>query len=265
MLAVGVWMALSAATATAQYTGMNDPATGETYHVELAGGIWKPTITALISSESLGIPGTEINLVDDLGIVDRKFSDLRAVLRLAKKHKLRASFVPIKYEAEATLKRTIVFNGISYNVGLPVNSSLDFKAWRFGYEYDFIYRDRGFIGFILEAKYTDITASLASPFNDDFATAKAPVPAVGLIARGYLAANVALTGELTGIKLPGNIEKLDNNTGEYWDLDVYGTLNFTDNFGVQGGYRRLSVEYRVDEDFGDLKLKGFYVNGVVRF
>ena len=48
-------------------------------------------------------------------------------------------------------------------------------------------------------------------------------------------------------------------------FDVYGTLNFTDNFGVQGGYRRLSVEYRVDEDFGDLKLKGFYVNGVVRF
>lgn len=117
-------------------------------------------------------------------------------------------------QAESTLKRTIVFNGISYNVGLPVNSSLDFKAWRFGYEYNFIYRDRGFIGFILEAKYTDITASLASPFNDDFASAKAPVPAVGLIARGYLAANVALTGELTGIKLPGNIEKLDGNTGE---------------------------------------------------
>lgn len=265
MLLVSAAFSAAASRADAQYTGMRDPATGETYHVELAGGVWNPKITAIISSEGLGIPGSDINLVDDLGIVDKKFSDFRAVLRVARKHKFRASFVPIKYEAESTLRRTIVFNGISYRVGLPVNSSLDFKAWRFGYEYDFIYRDRGFIGFILEAKYTDVTASLESPFNNDFASAKAPVPAAGLIARGYLFANVALTGELTGIKLPGNIEKLDGNTGEYWDLDVYGSLNFTDNFGVQGGYRRLSVEYRVDEDFGDLKLKGFYINGVVRF
>lgn len=256
---------LSASTASAQYTGMNDPATGERYHVELSGGMWNPKIEAILSSEGLGIPGSDIDLKTDLGFLDKKFYDVRAVLRPARKHKFRVSFVPIKYEAESTLKRTIVFNGISYNVGLPVNSMLDFKAWRFGYEYDFIYRDRGFVGFILEAKYTDITASLQSPLNSDFASAKAPVPAVGLIMRGYLAANVALTGELTGIKLPGNIEKLDGNTGEYWDLDLYATLNFSDNFGVQGGYRRMSLEYRVDEDFGDLKLKGLYVNGVVRF
>ena len=265
MLAAGAWMALSAVTADAQYTGMADPATGETYHFEFSGGAWKPTITAIISSESLGIPGTDINFVDDLGIVDETFKDMRAVLRLARKHKLRASYVPIEYVAESTLKRTIIFNGIRYDIGLPVNSKLDFKAWRFGYEYDFIYRDRGFIGFILEAEYTDVTASLDSPLSREFVSAKVPVPAVGLIARGYVFANVALTGELTGMKLPGNIESLDNNTGEYWDLDLYGTLNFTDNVGVQGGYRRLSVEYRIDRDFGDLKLSGYYVNGVVRF
>ncbi len=265
MLAAGALMAWSAVTADAQYTGMADPATGETYHVELAGGVWKPTITAIISSEGLGIPGTNINFVDDLGIVDESFKDFRAVVRLARKHKLRASYVPIEYVAESTLKRTIIFNGIRYDIGLPVNSKLDFKAWRFGYEYDFVYRDRGFIGLILEAKYSDVEAELVSPFTSDFVSAKAPVPALGLIARGYVFANVALTGELTGIKLPGNIESLDNNTGEYWDLDLYGTLNFSDNFGVQGGYRRLSVEYRIDEDFGDLKLSGYYVNGVVRF
>ena len=35
--------------------------------------------------------------------------------------------------------------------------------------------------------------------------------------------------------------------------------------GVQGGYRRMPVEYRIDEDFGDVKLAGYYLTGVVRF
>lgn len=257
--------AVPAAAQSGRYS-RNDPATGERYVLELSGGWWSPTVSAVLSSESIGIPGTEIDLVNDLGVVDERFPEFRAVLRPGRKHKFRVGYVPIKYEAESTLRRTIVFNGIEFPVQLPVRSTLDWKAWRFGYEWDFIYRDRGFVGLILEAKYTDVTAELANPFNVEFTSAKAPIPAVGGIARGYLLPNLSVTGEFTGFKLPGQIADLDeDDTGSYYDFDVYATLNFTNNFGVMGGYRRLSVEYRVDEDFGDFELKGFYVQGVVRF
>jgi hypothetical protein len=105
---------------------------------------------------------------------------------------------------------------------------------------------------------------LTSPLNREFTEAKAPIPAIGLIARGYLAPNIALTGEVTGFKLPGDFSEGDD-AGQYFEVDVYGTLNFTHHVGVQGGYRALAVKYQIDEDFGDLELDGFYVNGVVRF
>ena len=41
-------------------------------------------------------------------------------------------------------------------VTLPVATDLKWKAYRFGYEWDFVYRDRGFVGVVLEAKYTDV-------------------------------------------------------------------------------------------------------------
>jgi hypothetical protein len=256
------------APAAAQYGGYRaapDAATGERYHVEIAGGFWNPTPQLIISSESLGIPGTDIDLVSDLGIEQTRFKEFRAVLRPARKHKFRVNYIPIRYESESVLTRRIVFNGIEYRVGLPVRSTAEWDAWRFGYEYDFVYRDRGFVGLILEAKYTRMRVDLASPVAHEFASVKAPIPAVGGVARGYIFPNLAVTGELTGIKLPGSVVDRENDSGSYWDYDIYGTLNPVNNFGMQFGYRSIDVNYVIKQDFGDLSVRGFYFMGVVRF
>jgi len=42
-------------------------------------------------------------------------------------------------------------------------------------------------------------------------------------------------------------------------------VNFTDNVGAQGGYRSFDVIYKVENDNGDLQLKGLYFGGVLRF
>ena len=263
-------LAVGASTASAQYkqypTGQ--PATGERYHVEAAFGLWSPTPELLVSSESLGIVGTEIDGVADLGMEKTRFTEFRVVLRPGKKHKLRFQYIPILFEAEQPrLQRAIVFNGIKYNVGVPVNSSLDWKAYRFSYEYDFIYRDRGFLGFVVDAKYTDVEVNLQSPVLPDpeYTRARAPIPALGLIGRVYPLGNVSLTAELTGFKLPASVDEQERYDGKYIDFDIYGTLNLTNNFGVQAGYRSIDVMYKVDEDNGDFRLKGLYFMGVARF
>jgi hypothetical protein len=192
-------------------------------------------------------------------------ADFRAVVRPGRKHKFRVSFTPIRYEAETLLQRTIVFNGATFQVNVPVQSSIQWNAWRFGYEWDFVYRDRGFVGVILEAKYTELEASLSSPIANESASASAPIPAIGGIARGYIFPNISVTGELTAFKLPGSVAEREDASGRYLDFDVYGTLNFVNNFGVQVGYRSLDLSYVVDLDFGDLKMKGPYLLGVVRF
>ncbi len=86
---------------------------------------------------------------------------------------------------------------------------------------------------------------------------------MGGIGRVYVVPNISITGELTGFKLPEGID--EDYRGRYFDFDLYGTVNFSDNFGALLGYRSLDVFYKVEEDTGDLTLKGLYFMGVARF
>jgi hypothetical protein len=261
-------LGLVAWPAEAQYRPrpISDPATGESYHIEAAAGFWRPTIEGLISSESLGIVGSQIDFKKDLGLADKSLPEIRLVLRPARRQKLRFQYIPISYESRAVAQRTLVFNGIQYPIGVPVNTTLDWKAYRFSYECDVVSRDRGFVGFILDTKYTDIHAVLASPIDTERTHARAPIPSIGGIIRYYVVPNISLTGELTGFTLgwlPKSVIK--KNTGHYSDLDVYGTLNVTNNIGVQAGYRAFDLGYSVDVDSGAMTLKGAYFGMVLRY
>ncbi len=251
--------------ADAQYRprGSTDRATGETYRVEVGGYFWSPTPDIFVTSESLpGILGTRIDFVEDLGIEKTRHTQLKVVLRPGTKHKLRFEYTPIKYEAVGEIQRTIVFNGITFPVSLPVESELNWRAYRFGYEWDFVYLDRGFVGLVLEAKYTDVEATLSNVLDTEFVRARGPIPAIGVIGRGYVTPNISITGEFGFFKLPDIDE---DYAGRYFDFDLYGTVNFSDNFGAQAGYRSLDLLIRVDNDEGDMKLKGLYFGGVARF
>ena len=264
-------MMLAAAPAQAQYgvRGSSDRATGENYRVEIGAYLWNPNPDLIIRSEALTQArlGSTIDLVEDLGIERSRFRQIKAVLRPAKKHKFRFEYTPIDYDQpNGTLRRTIVFNGQEFNLALPVATTLKWDAFRFGYEWDMIYRDRGFFGILLEAKYTKVEATLAQNALglEEFARAKAPIPAIGAIGRVYVAPNISITGEISGFKWPESID--EGYRARYIDFDLYGTVNFSNNFGAQVGYRSIDVFYFIeDEDEGKLKLKGLYFGGVARF
>ena len=261
---------LGAATpAAAQYGARlrSNTATGERYNVEVSGSLWNPTPDIVISSESLGILGDQVDFVNDLGIEKSTFKQLKVVLRPSTKSKFRFEYTPITYTAEHTLQRQFVFNGQRYTIGLPVTSDVKWRAFRFGYEWDFVYRDRGFVGLLLEAKYTDINAELTTPLiGTEFAHARAPIPAIGIIGRAYPVPNISITGEFSGFKYrPDAVIKGEDYGGKFYDFDLYGTVNFTDHFGAQLGYRSFDVFYKVKEDNGTMTLKGLYFGGVARF
>ena len=265
-LALAAAALLMALPASAQYAPqtMDDPATGEKYKIEAATGFWRPAAELSISSEQLGIVGSDINFKRDLGLVDQVFNEFHVTGRPARKHKLRFQYIPIKYEQDAyRITRNIVFNGQAYTVGLPVTSVVDWKAYRFSYEYDFVYTNRWFGGLILETKYTDVNAVLRTPIIEEYAHAKAPIPAIGGIFRGYVTPNISITGEVSGITIPSQVS--DQYNAHYADIDVYGTVNFNNNIGGQFGYRRFDVAYKVDEDRGNFVLKGIYFGIVARY
>jgi hypothetical protein len=254
-----------AAPASAQYKPrtVDDPATGEKYHIEAGADFWFPTSDMTVSSESLGIIGSQIDFKRDLGMTDQRFRALQLQLRPARSHKFRFQYIPVSFTQSAVLKADIVFNGIRYTLGLPVNSTLDWKTYQIGYEYDFVVKNSGFAGLVLEAKYTDVQVQLSSPVATEFAHARGPIPAIGGIGRYYVVPNISITGELSAFKIPSNIDARYN--AHYVDIDVYGTINFTDKIGVKGGYRSLDLGYLIKTDQGSFVLRGIYFGAVLRY
>jgi hypothetical protein len=268
-LAIGLFVTyallLTPAGAHAQFTAtpFSDPATGERYHIEGALELWNPPPHFLIQSESLGVLGSTIDAVKDLGIERKGIRELRLVLRPGRKHKFRINYLPMSYNARTTLKRDFIFNGQLFRLNLPVTTDLSWKTWALGYEYDFLYRDRWFVGFVLQMKATDIQANLQAPIATEFARAQAPIPTLGGIARVYVVPNISITGELIGFKIPEGID--ERYQAHYFDFDLYGTVNFNDYVGAQLGYRSLDLGYIFEQDHGDFKAKGIYFGGVVRY
>ena len=262
---------LTAPTASGQFTQVNfsAPPIAERYFVEASTGFWNPGADMTISSESLGIPGSDINFKNDLGLQDQRFKEVQVTLRPTKKAKLRFQYIPIGYSRDAVaVPRNIVFNGQLYRVGIPVTWSFDWKAYRFGYEYDAFYHNRAFVGFVLDVKYTDVRAQLATPLTaqPEFVHPQAPIPAVGGIARVYVVPNISVTGELTGFNLKWLPDTLiEENRGKYTDFDLYGTVNFTRNVGARFGYRSFDVSYLIDQDRGSFVLNGLYFGVVARY
>jgi hypothetical protein len=268
-ISILVWSAIVclATPAWAQYGArrMSDPATGETYHVEIGGYFWDPSPDIQITSQSLtrDALGTPIDFVTDLGIEKTKFRQLKMVLRPGRKHRLRFEYTPITYEAVGNLKTNIVFNGIRYPVTFPVTTELKWKAYRFAYEYDFLYYDRGFVGVVFDAKYTDVHATLSNVLDTEFVRARAPIPTIGAIGRAYVAPNISITGELSGLGSGGLFG--EDYRAHYIDFDLYGTVNFNDHIGAQMGYRSFNVFYHLKHDEGNLDLRGLYFGAALRF
>jgi len=230
----------------------------EDFHLEAGLMFWKPAPDVILTSGTLGTP---VDFVNTFAVEKKRLRDYRIVLKPARKHKIRFSSTPIDYDGTATLAQTIRFRGQTYSIGIPTTAELKWTLMRIGYEWDPIASSRGFVGVFGDLKYNKMNAQLSAPLvvTQTFERNVA-VPTIGGIARGYLSSNVSATAEFTGIKLDRN-----NFNAKFYDFDVYGTANFGRTFGLQLGYRSVTVDYDIDSDAGDLKLKGLYFGAAIRF
>jgi len=240
-----------------------DPwAVGEKYVIEFSYTFWQPNLEGSVSSDKLGLIGTRVDLTGDLALERARFDDFRFVIRPAKKHRIKFQYTPIKFEGSGSLNRDITFSGIVYPVSLPVESALNWKVFRLGYEWDFFYHPRGFIGVLVMGGYTKLDASIDSIIGSATAEGSSPLLEIGAAGRFYPIRNLAINVEGSGIKLtdlaPDTILKTMS-----WDVSA--TYNFTRNFGVSGGWRRLDTNLEVSGAGGDLDFKGFWFGGSIRY
>jgi hypothetical protein len=234
-----------------------------TMNGEIAVVFWKPSPDLLIQSGAIAAATANndpIDFVAEFGIEDKWFPGFRA--SLGRKHKFNISYAPVKYDATATITRTITFRGQTIRVGAPATTEIKWDLWRFGYEWDFVSMEKGYFGVIADLKYNKLEASIDSPALTSTASTEqnAPVPTIGVAFRAFPIPMLSIGGEFSGLKL-----NRDEFEAKFFDLNVDGTVYFGKYVGVQGGYRSVTVDYVIDDDLGDLKLQGPWLGGLVRF
>lgn len=271
LLALLLFSVTLATRAEAQFNVPN-PAPAENFHVEVGLMFWQPTPGIEIQTGGLAAAGfPAVDFVREFGLADERFLEFRSVFKTGRKHKFRVSHITFEYNETAPITRDISFGGITFPVTIPVTADLKWDLWRFGYEYDFVAGDRGLLGFITELKQNHLTADLSAlGFATQGTDVTAPIINLGVIARVYPHRVFSITAEYTGFKIFGWIRTLTDRISEDLeakvnDFDIYGTVNFGRHVGAQVGYRSLTSDYSIDEDEGDLKMKGLYFGGLVRF
>ncbi len=231
----------------------------EDYNIEVEGRYWNPKLASTLKVVESGI-GTEFDAVNDLGFDERKgFGEGRLQIKIFNRHKLNFSYLPLKWDGDKVLSRTIQFSGQTYTAGTRVQSEADLKLLKGGYELDFIASKYGFLGGSLDVMVTNAHVQLKAPSltldeKEDFTV---PIPMVGLIARIMPIKWVNLTAKASGLPMGGY--------GHAFDAEAYLEINPIKYVGISAGYRYFSFLGQYDENKVDFKLDGPFAALKVRF
>jgi len=215
-------------------------------HVE--GRYWFTTLESNVKATDLGVIGSEINLVDTLGVDDKKnFWEARVDLNLGSHH-LRYGYMPLSWDGQKTITQSINFDGKTYSASARVDSNLDITYQRLGYRYNIIDTLGNQLGIILDIKLFDIEARLKTTgIPDESYSVTAPIPTIGLGAQIGLPFLFTVGAEVTGIAYSGNHL-----------IDGEAAINFNPIpfITISGGYRIFDLKVEDGDDKVDFSLKG---------
>lgn len=217
---------------------------------------WRPDAALRVSSDGPGLPGSQVDLMNDLGARDHGVPAFGLVLQPARRHRIRFEYLPIRYDSTATLAHDVAFSGSTYRRGDLVRSSFAWDAVNIGYEYDFIARPRLAVGAIGEAKLSWVRQELAGPTADLTRTTSVPAPALGAALRVSPDPRLTLYAEFRGFVVPDG--RNGHFGGRYVDLDAGGTIGLARHVGLRAGLRWLNIRHLGAADTARMSFPGVY-------
>lgn len=236
-----------------------DPWNAEDYNIELEGRYWRPKLDSTVKIVDNNI-GTDVKLVDDLGLDEKKdFGEARLQIKFFNRNKFNFSYLPLKWDADKVLTRTIQFEGKTYAVGTRVQSELDLKLFKAGYEFDLLAGKLGFLGLTFDVLVADTNVQLkaASLAIDEKYGKTLPIPMIGISGRLNFVKWMGITAKVSG--LPAG--------GYGYLLDAEGSLDINPikYVGISGGYRFFKAKVSYDDNKADYQLDGPFAALKIRF
>jgi hypothetical protein len=237
LLLVVVAALAGSATSSAQ----TDVAPAERYSLRLEYLFWSPTPAGEVQKGVSGVEGTLLDLQQDLGFTQAPMNTVRGSLRLGRGVKLRGSWSPLDFEGDATSERAFLYGTAVVVPGQQVLSSLKGNYVTGEIAWDFLQRPQGFLGLLVGVKFVDVDALVLNVDTSDrvVETERLPIPALGLAGRFYLTRHFSVEGEISGLTL--------GDRGHVYEVFGAARLHLTDHIAATGGYRKLALVGRPDD------------------
>ena len=205
--------------------------------------------------------GTTIDIEDDLDLDDSENITAELAVSLGD-FKLTAGYLPLSFEGNTLLSRSIIFSGDLFPVGTRVESEVEVDILDIGLTWYILNFDdtptRFQLGVELAAKITDAEAQLSDLTLGitESISETLPFPTVGV--RGRVAFS-----DLVGIN--GRVGYIGYDDNHFLDADIQLEVSPIPMLGVYGGYRVLDIEIDESDFFLDSDFSGFYGGAFFRF
>ena len=105
--------------------------------VELEGRYWFTDLDASLKVESNSLPGTRLDVGQDLDVDDANVPELRLTFSTGLNSKLRLAYLQGDFDGQATLDQTIRFAGTTFGTNTRVDTDLDLYYGRIGWTWQF--------------------------------------------------------------------------------------------------------------------------------
>ena len=221
---------------------------------------WIPTFKGDLRVDGNGVPGTPINLKDDLGISNDNFTGVEAYFGIGN-HEITLAYSQVNLSGAKNVDTTIVFNGYPYS-HTYVESELKTSMIDLEYQYKLlnfknILAGLSF-GIIAKVKYFDGEARMRSSLYDTQKDIRVPIPMIGVGAKIGLLANILeARAKITGM-----------GYSDSFFYDGLADISFTPFpfLNIHGGYRAMSLKIdNVSDIYAKMDFYGPYAGLAVSF
>ena len=222
----------------------------ERYGLRLQYQEFRPTLTGNTQKGSGDKDGSVVDVMDDLGLADKRTFDASGIIQFKKGWKLRGSYTPVSYDGDVESGRAYSYGEMRVVRFDRVRSSVKGAYYSGDLEYDFVKGPHGFLGALVGAKVFDVDSSLVdvSTNSREVDTITAPIPVIGLTGRGY-AGKLSFEGEFAGLSAGSH--------GSMYEVQGSVRLHISDHLAASGGYRYLSLDGKDNRDEVKIKLSGW--------
>jgi len=250
---------------------------GEEFRVELQVGAFASmpstvlysdteTLTSTVNgvTTTTQVNGTLVDFKGMLGLKNQVFPEIHATIRLAPKHKLRGEYMPLFYKESKVIGSDFKFNGQTYTAGQTVESTMHWKEWYIGYEFDPIVTDRAYLGAVVAVNSLNLSGATANASQSGTASVNIVMPGLGASGRFYASGRVSVTGDFLYFYLPGSGT---STHGHALQGGGYVTYNVNKHFGAQLGYRVFDTTHVWGSPLntGSMTIPGPFVGGTAHF